>query len=71
MPIGQPNDDLKQFFQNMADRSDCELKVFERDVSRIHFLIRYIPHLSIFQSVSQINAVIHPPTMDQTSFPDT
>lgn len=49
--VGQLNDDLKSIFQIIADDSDFEIEVFESDVNYIHFLIRYIPSLSISQLV--------------------
>ncbi len=32
---------------NITSNSDFEIAVFESDLGRIHFLIRYIPRLSI------------------------
>lgn len=52
--IGQLNDDIKQIFQSIADNSDFEIEVMESDIDHIHFLIRYIPRLSISQIVRRL-----------------
>ena len=52
--VGQLNDDLKNIFQSIADSSDFEIEVMETDQNRIHFLIRYIPRLSISQMVRRL-----------------
>jgi len=52
--IGQLNDDIKQIFQSIADGSDFEIEVMETDKDHIHFLIRYIPRLSISQMVRRL-----------------
>ena len=52
--IGQLNDDIKQIFQAIADGSDFEIEVMETDQNHIHFLIRYIPRLSISQLVRRL-----------------
>jgi len=54
MLIGQLNDDIKQIFQSIADGSDFEIEVMETDKDHIHFLIRYIPRLSISQMVRRL-----------------
>lgn len=51
---GKLNEDLKFTFQSIADKSDFEIEVFESDVNHIHFLIRYIPRLSIAQIVRRL-----------------
>lgn len=51
---GQLNDDIKQIFQSIADDSDFEIEVMETDQDHIHFLIRYIPRLSIAQIVRRL-----------------
>ena len=56
--VGQLNDDLKSIFSSIADNSDFEIEVFESDVNHIHFLIRYIPRLSVSQIVRRINNII-------------
>lgn len=52
--VGQLNDDLKDIFSSIANNSDFEIEVFESDVNHIHFLIRYIPRLSISQLVRRL-----------------
>lgn len=54
MLIGQLNDDIKRIFQSIADGSDFEIEVMETDKGHIHFLIRYIPRLSISQMVRRL-----------------
>jgi putative transposase len=49
--VGQLNDDIKQIFQSIANASDFEIEVMETDQDHVHFLIRYIPRLSIAQIV--------------------
>jgi len=51
---GQLNDDLKSIFSSIADNSDFEIEVMETDVNHVHFLIRYIPRLSISQLVRRL-----------------
>ncbi len=50
----QLNDDIKQIFQSIADGSDFDIEVMESDIDHIHFLIRYIPRLSIAQIVRRL-----------------
>ena len=52
--INQLNDDVKQIFKSIANNSDFEIEVFESDIDHIHFLIRYIPRLSIAQIVRRL-----------------
>ena len=52
--VGQLNDDIKQIFQSIANSSDFEIEVMESDINHIHFLIRYIPRLSISQLVRRL-----------------
>jgi len=54
MLVNQLNDDIKQIFQSIADGSDFEIEVMESDIDHIHFLIRYIPRLSIAQIVRRL-----------------
>jgi len=61
--IDQLNDDVKQIFKSIANNSDFEIEVFESDIDHIHFLIRYIPRLSISQIVRRLNRqiwLLHP-----------
>ncbi|MGH7240212.1 MAG: IS200/IS605 family transposase [Candidatus Saccharimonadales bacterium] len=41
------NNDMKAIMQSIASHSDFESEVFESDIDHIHFLIRYIPRLSV------------------------
>ena len=52
--VGQLNDDLKSIFTSIANNSDFEIEVMETDVNHVHFLIRYIPRLSISQIVRRL-----------------
>ena len=52
--IGQPNDNLKPIFSSIANNSDFEIEVMESDVNHVHFLIRYIPRLSVSQIVRRL-----------------
>lgn len=52
--VGQLKDDMKQLLLNIANKSDFEIEVFESDIDHIHFLIRYIPRLSITSIVIKI-----------------
>lgn len=70
--VGQLNDDLKSIFQTIADNSDFEIEVMESDINHIHFLIRYIPRLSISQLVRRLKQestrqlwLLHPTTLRQ------
>ena len=65
MLVGQLNDDIKQIFQSIANGSDFEIEVMETD--HVHFLIRYIPRLSIAQIVRRLKTRIHSSTMVITS----
>ena len=39
---------------NIASNSDFDIEVFESDVDHIHFLIRYIPKISITSIVRKL-----------------
>ena len=52
--VGQLKDDMKQLLLNIANKSDFEIEVFESDIDHIHFLIRYIPILSITSIVRKL-----------------
>ena len=52
--VGQLNDDLKSIFTSIANNSDFEIEVMETDKDHVHFLIRYIPRLSIAQIVRRL-----------------
>jgi len=40
--------------QSIASNSDSEIEVFESDIDHIHFLIRYIPRLSVTSIVRKL-----------------
>ena len=52
--VGQLNDDMKAILQSITDKSDFEIEVMETDQNHVHFLIRYIPRLSIVQIVRRL-----------------
>lgn len=52
--VGQLNDGIKQIFQSIANSSDFEIEVFESDIDHIHFLVRYIPRLSVTSIVRKL-----------------
>lgn len=52
--IGQLNDDMKAILQAITDKSDFEIEVMESDKDHVHFLIRYIPRLSITSIVRKL-----------------
>jgi len=52
--VAQLKDDMKQLLLNIASKSDFEIEVFESDIDHIHFLIRYIPRLSITSIVRKL-----------------
>ena len=52
--VDQLNIDIKEIMQNIADKSDFEIEVMETDVNHIHFLIRYMPRLSITSMVRKL-----------------
>jgi len=54
MLVCQLNDDIKQIFQSIANGSEFEIEVMETDVNHVHFLIRYIPRLSVSQLVRRL-----------------
>jgi putative transposase len=51
---GQLNSDVKRIFVSIASNSDFDIEVMETDTDHVHFLIRYIPGLSIAQIVSKL-----------------
>lgn len=52
--IGQVRDDIKQIIQSISYKSDFKIETMETDVDHIHFLIRYIPRLSVCSIVRRI-----------------
>lgn len=55
--VGALDDDIKSIFQSIESSSDFEIEVFESDLDHIHFLIRYIPRLSVSQIVRRLKQV--------------
>ena len=45
---------MKQLLINIASKSDFEIEFMESDIDHIHFLIRYIPRLSITSIVRKL-----------------
>ena len=45
---------MKQLLLNISSKSDFEIEVMESDIDHIHFLIRYIPRLSITSIVRKL-----------------
>ena len=50
----QLKEDMKSILQAIANRSDFDIELFESDIDHIHFLIRYIPRLSISSIVRRL-----------------
>ena len=52
--VNQLKQDMYTIFNNIIDNSDFTVEVFESDINHIHFLIRYIPRLSISQIIRRL-----------------
>ncbi len=52
--VGDLDNDMKSIIQSITSKSDFEIEVFESDVDHIHFLIRYIPRLSVTSIVRKL-----------------
>ncbi|MBS1737522.1 MAG: IS200/IS605 family transposase, partial [Bacteroidetes bacterium] len=52
--VTQLKEDMYTIFNNIIDNSDFSVEVFESDIDHIHFLIRYIPRLSVSQLVRRL-----------------
>jgi len=52
--VNQLKQDMCTIFNNIIDNSDFTVEVFESDINHIHFLIRYIPRLSISQIIRRL-----------------
>lgn len=48
------DNDMKSIMQSITSKSDFEIEVFESDIDHIHFLIRYIPRLSVTSIVRKL-----------------
>jgi len=46
--------DMHRILSNIISNSDFSVEVFESDLDHVHFLIRYIPRLSISQIVRRL-----------------
>ena len=51
---GKFNDNIKSFFQSIADNSDFDIDIMETDKDHIHFLISYPPKLSVTSIVRKL-----------------
>ena len=68
--VNQLKQDMYTIFNNIIDNSDFSVEVFQSDLDHIHFLIRYIPRLSISQIVRRLKQestrqiwLLHPTTL--------
>jgi putative transposase len=52
--IGNLNEDMKTILENITNNSDFSIEVMESDINHIHFLIRYIPRLSVSSIVRKL-----------------
>ena len=52
--VGDLNNDMKALIQSITEKADFEIEVFESDIDHIHFLIRYIPRLSVTSIVRKL-----------------
>jgi len=52
--VNQLKEDMYTIFNNIIDNSDFSVEVFQSDINHIHFLIRYVPRLSISQIVRRL-----------------
>ena len=52
--VNQLKEDMNLIFTTIRDNSDFTVEVFPSDIDHIHFLIRYIPRLSISQIVRRL-----------------
>jgi len=52
--VNQLKEDMHNILQNIISNSDFSVEVFQSDLDHIHFLIRYIPRLSISQIIRRL-----------------
>jgi putative transposase len=52
--MGDLNEDMKTILENITNNSDFSIEVMESDINHIHFLIRYIPRLSVSSIVRKL-----------------
>jgi putative transposase len=51
---GDLNEDMKTILENITNNSDFNIEVMESNINHIHFLIRYIPRLSVSSIVRKL-----------------
>ncbi|GAB3007999.1 IS200/IS605 family transposase [Niabella terrae] len=52
--IGDLDNDLKSLLLSITSKSDFEIEVVESELDHIHFLVRYIPSLSVTSIVRKL-----------------
>ena len=52
--VGQLKQDMHNILENVISNPDFTVEVYESDLDHYHFLIRYIPRLSISQIVRRL-----------------
>ena len=52
--MGNLNEDMKTILENITNNSDFSIEVMESDINHIHFLIRFIPRLSVSSIVRKL-----------------
>lgn len=52
--MGNLNEDMKTILENITNNSDFNIEVMESDINHIHFLIRFIPRLSVSSIVRKL-----------------
>jgi len=52
--VGQVKEDMHSILENIIAKSDFTVEAYESDIDHYHFLIRYIPRLSISQIVRRL-----------------
>lgn len=52
--IGDLDNDMKSLLLSITSKSDFEIEVVESDLDHIHFLVRYIPSLSVTSIVRKL-----------------
>ena len=52
--VGQLKEDMHGILENIISNSDFTVEVYDSDLDHYHFLVRYIPRLSISQIVRRL-----------------
>ena len=52
--VGDLDNDMKSILLSITSKSYFEIEVFESDIDHIHFLVRYIPRLSVTSIVRKL-----------------